>query len=945
MRMMKTLFFVLTVILLSFSLQAQVASGSGIVSSGNGLVFGNNSPNCTITTASLPGGVSGAAYSQSIATTNCTGPINWSVISGTLPPGLSLTTPTAGTVGTLSGTLGAAGTYSFTVQALDANGRAGVQAYTVTISPACSITTTSLPNGQTTVAYSQTLAYANCVSPLVWNISAGSLPTGLSIGSVSGTISGTPTVAGTFSFTAQVTDTNSHVGTQNLSITINASTPFSVTTASLPGGTVGSPYSQSITTSNGTAPLTWGLQAGSAALPPGLSLTTPTAGTTGTISGNPTTAGTYPFTIKVTDNGGNVATQPFSLVISALSGDDNTYCTPSGTWIGPTTDNGAQMPTVCMNTAVSNTPSPGTLRGPDSTLAALQADVNAAACGDVIQVAAGSIMTGTLSLPAKGCDNTHWITIESTGVSNANFPTEGVRMTPCWAGVASMPNRPSYPCPSPLNLMFKLITPASSNGLRINGGDHYRIMGMELTRVTTAGVPIYNLADLTSTIATQTNNIIFDRSWVHGVNADGSFPQTSTTDTSTTRGIYLGQSNHIAFINSYCSDFYDNSSTASNGNTDAQCIGGGVGGVANSGWGVYKIVNDHIEASGEGILLGGGGGPQLTPAGCTIMVNCNLDVPTDIEVRRDYFFKPLSWQGTGGVGWPAEKNGFEMKIGARALFEGNVIENTWYQAQVGWCWSTAPKNQSGGSPSHGTAPTALTNDFTYRYNYCYHTAYGLGLYQSMDSGCTSCQAQGANRVVVHDNIVNDAFTNTQSCCTGDEMSLTAAPDSTNQGLNKLQNIVITHNTFVKGLRYMLGFGASSTGQYINFTYQNNIANNAQYGVGANPSTGGCDGSGGATFYFLLTNCATGWTADHNAVFNMSGVLGSGWPTNGSGAGNFFYNNTAGPGFVNYGTGDSGFNPGNYSLTSSSPLHNAASDGTDLGADITTLQTKISGVRQ
>ena len=99
------------------------------------------------------------------------------------------------------------------------------------------------------------------------------------------------------------------------------------------------------------------------------------------------------------------------------------------------------------------------------------------------------------------------------------------------------------------------------------------------------------------------------------------------------------------------------------------------------------------------------------------------------------------------------KNGFEMKIGARALFEGNVIENVWYSAQVGYCWSTAPKNQSAGT--EGSAPTALTNDFTYRYNYCYNAAYGIALYQSMDAGCRSCEAQGGSRISIHDNVVGD----------------------------------------------------------------------------------------------------------------------------------------------------------------------------------------------
>ena len=234
------------------------------------------------------------------------------------------------------------------------------------------------------------------------------------------------------------------------------------------------------------------------------------------------------------------------------------------------------------------------------------------------------IVSGDAQSAAKNCDNAHWITIKSTGVSNANFPPEGMRMTPCWSGIASMPNRPAYACLSPQVLTFKIVTPASSNGVAAHGSDHYRIIGAEITRVTTGGVPIYNLVDL-ATSGTQTNNIIFDRVWFHGINQDGHFPMASqSVDTSTTRAVYLGQSNHIAIIDSYLSDFYDTGSMSANGNTDAQCVGGGFGGIANSGWGVYKFVNNHCEASGEGILMGGSGGPKPTPAGCTIWFELQL---------------------------------------------------------------------------------------------------------------------------------------------------------------------------------------------------------------------------------------------------------------------------------------------------------------------------------
>jgi len=423
-------------------------------------------------------------------------------------------------------------------------------------------------------------------------------------------------------------------------------------------------------------------------------------------------------------------------------------------------------------------------------------------------------------------------------------------------------------------------------------------------------------------------------------------------DTSTTRAVYLGQSNHIAIIDSYLSDFYDTGSMSANGNTDAQCVGGGFGGMANSGWGVYKFVNNHCEASGEGILLGGAGGPQLTPAGCTIMVNCNLDTPSDIEVRENYFFKPLSWNGNTtvpvSVGWPVVKNGFEMKTGARALFEGNVIENCWYSAQVCYSFSIAPINQqSGGTTPTGTCPTCTVRDFTYRFNYSYNVAYGIGVYAFMPMGCSTCQSQGGDRISIHDNVIGDNLNlgNLSSSSTGDSMEILAVPDSTGRGLNQLNHLDISHNTFVRAIRGLTIFGGG-TGQMHNMTMQNNIWHFGNYGFMDMGSQ--CDGVYGVGnyAYSILNACVSNWTVDHNAVFNWNGgTLGSKWPTNGSGSGNFFFTGTSGVGFTNYGTGNSGFNPANYQLTTSSPLHNSASDGQDLGADITTLLTVISGVRK
>jgi hypothetical protein len=641
-----------------------------------------------------------------------------------------------------------------------------------------------------------------------------------------------------------------------------------------------------------------------------------------------------------------------SATVAQSASPGNAYCTAQGMWVGPPTDGPAKLPLECMYTALSGTPSPGASRGPHSTTADVQADINAAACGDKVLVAEGSTL-GPLILPAKKCDDKTWIAIASTGATDPNFPTEGTRMTPCWSGVASMPNRPAYPCAKPQVLTFKIITPPSGSAIASRSGDHYRIIGAEITRVPTGGVPVYNLVDLASK-RPQTSHIIFDRVWFHGINQDGNFPiRKQSDDTSTTRAIYLGQSNHIAVIDSYFSDFYDTGSMSANGNTDAQCVGGGVGNVPNSGWGVYKFVNNHCEASGEGILLGGAGGPPLTPAGCTITVNCSLDAPSDIEVRQNFFFKPLSWNGNTNkvntVGWPVVKNGFEMKTGARALFEANVVENCWYSAQVCYSFSIAPVNQQSGGPVPvPTCPTCVIQDFTYRFNYSYNAAYGIGLYAFAPARCAACLSQGGSRISIHDNLLGDNLNlgKLSSTSAGDAMELFAADDATRQSLSQLNDISISHNTFVRAVRALAIVGSSAPGptQMNRWVVQDNIWPHGNYGVEAFDSGRNCDTPAGNSnrLHVILQNCVTTWTWDHNAVFNWGG---GNWPTNGSGRGNFFFKNPNQIKFIDYRDGDSDFKPGNYELSSSSPLHNAGSDRRDVGADIATLVAKISGVRQ
>jgi hypothetical protein len=144
-----------------------------------------------------------------------------------------------------------------------------------------SITTTTLPAGTFNGAYNQTVSVTGGIETLQWGVTSGALPPGLSLSPTNGNISGTPTSSGSFNFTLRVTDSIPQFDEQNLTITINSPTPPSITTSSLPTGTVNQPYSNTqLTATGGAQPYSW---SGNPALPNGLTLNP----LSGVISGTP----------------------------------------------------------------------------------------------------------------------------------------------------------------------------------------------------------------------------------------------------------------------------------------------------------------------------------------------------------------------------------------------------------------------------------------------------------------------------------------------------------------------------------------------------------------------------------------------------------------------------------------------------------------------------------
>ena len=150
-----------------------------------------------------------------------------------------------------------------------------------------------------------------------FTITSGSLPPGLQMpatyGAAGTIVGGTPTQQGTFTWTVHVTPftggTSSTTGTYRLTVSPAPTLTISFPTGSCcNAGTVGSSYLQNFALSGGVPPYTWTIAAGQ--LPPGVTQTG------GSLQGTPTTAGTFTFTIKVTDSAGNQATEPGSITIS-----------------------------------------------------------------------------------------------------------------------------------------------------------------------------------------------------------------------------------------------------------------------------------------------------------------------------------------------------------------------------------------------------------------------------------------------------------------------------------------------------------------------------------------------------------------------------------------------------------------------------------------------------
>ena len=309
----------------SGSFTFQITDATKATASSGAVNFVVNPPAAlSVTTASLPAGATGTAYSQTLQATGGVPSYNWSY-TGTLPAGLSLNS-----AGVISGTPTATGTSNFTVTVTDSGTPTPQTAQAnlsikITLGPLVVTTTSSsLPQAVVNGAYSATVTATGGLTPYTWSISGN--PSWLSINKNTGALSGTPTATGTTpAFTVTVADSENPQVTANASLTITVNAALAITTQSLPGGSVGTAYSATVNATGGVTPYLWSISGN----PSWLSINK----NTGALSGTPTATGTTPaFTVTVTDSESPQATANASLTITVAAASCTNNATLSGNY-------------------------------------------------------------------------------------------------------------------------------------------------------------------------------------------------------------------------------------------------------------------------------------------------------------------------------------------------------------------------------------------------------------------------------------------------------------------------------------------------------------------------------------------------------------------------------------------------------------------------------------
>jgi hypothetical protein len=269
-------------------------------------------------------------------------------------------------------------------------------------------------------------------------------------------------------------------------------------------------------------------------------------------------------------------------------------------------------------------------------------------------------------------------------------------------------------------------------------------------------------------------------------------------------------------------------------------------------------------------------------------------IPSDLEICRNHFIKPLAWKETDpsyeGTHWSV-KNLFELKIARRVLVSGNVFEQCWTDAQTGFAIVLKTADQDGGSP------WAITEDVTFAFNIVRKSNNGMAI-SPRDTGTS----QKSRSLRIYGNVFTEI---------GDDAWGGAGRLFQQLGVAEVS---FEHNTGFSRSHAMIFDGETNA----SFVFRDNLITRGMYGV---------FGSGKGEGKSALEAFAPGYVFDKNAVV---GATEASYPP-----GNYF------PAAI----GDVGFvDPMNdLRLKSDSPYAKRASDGKDLGADIDALTRATTGV--
>jgi len=510
----------------------------------------------------------------------------------------------------------------------------------------------------------------------------------------------------------------------------------------------------------------------------------------------------------------------------------------------------------------------------------LQEAINAAVLKTIIVLDAGEIFYGGFVLPDKG-DGEGWIIMTSSRMDI--LPGNQKRINP-WAATGDID------FPTQAAAMAKIVT-NNLSGIPCFKTEpyahHYWLAGLEVTADLSVinSYGLINLGDGSSaqnTLNVVPHDFVIDRCFIHG----------HTDATIMKYGVRL-DCHRAAIMDSYISDFHSIG-------FDAQAIS------CINGPGPFKIINNYLEASGENILIGGA--PPAIPE----------LVPSDIEIRQNYFYKPWSWRvgdpTYAGKHWTI-KNLFELKTGKRVWLDGNVMEN---------CWADLPIGQSGYAilltvrTEGGNAPQADVSDVLITNNIIRHVGAGIAISGSDDGvGIRSSRIR----------LSNNLFEDINGPAYGDQ-NVGGPNDGTFLKIGKPKDVMIDHNTIFQSGPITWAYDVTD-----GFIYTDNISNSYVSAGGYQGIYGPGQSQGNNTIahYFPDVN-------DANQHFNKNVLIGgnsSKYTNYNTTSQNYFPADIDAVKFV-YTSGPVDYHA--YELSPESPFYQAGTDGKDIGVNMNALDS-------